>query len=96
MKPVFFFLTPAIALGMAIVSGFHSALPPNVNVGETISQATNGAYRDGLFVGKLSAEHGAKARAPIGRWATAEDRASFTAGYQRGYGESLATHVVNP
>ena len=89
-----FFLTPAIALGMAIASGFRSGSPPNLNVDETISQATNGAYRDGIFVGKLSAEHGAKARAPIGRWATAEDRASFNAGYQRGYGEFLATHVV--
>jgi hypothetical protein len=94
MKAVFFLLTPAIALGMAIASGFRSGPAPNLNADETISQATNGAYRDGLFVGKLSAEHGAKSSAPIGRWARAEDRASFTAGYQRGYGEFLATHVV--
>ena len=95
MKPLFF-LTPAIALGMAMVSGFHGGLPPNLNADENIRQANNGAYRDGLFVGKLSAERGAKSRAPIGRWATAEDRASFTAGYQLGYGGSLATHVVTP
>jgi hypothetical protein len=93
MKPLFF-LTPAIALGMAVVSGFHGGLPPDLNADGNISQATNGAYRDGLFVGKLSAKRGAMSRAPIGRWATAEERASFTAGYQRGYNEFLANQLT--
>lgn len=50
--------------------------------------ATNGAYRDGLYVGRLAAESGRPERPLIGRWSAASDRASFLAGYQRGYRDS--------
>jgi hypothetical protein len=47
--------------------------------------ATEGAFRDGLFLGKLNAENGQRMRPPVGRWSTQQDRAMFLAGYQRGY-----------
>lgn len=50
--------------------------------------AANGAYRDGLYVGRLTAQSGRPERPLIGRWSSASDRASFLAGYKRGYHES--------
>lgn len=43
----------------------------------------DGAYRDGLFVGRLTREMRRPTVPPIGRWATAKDRASFIQGYRR-------------
>ncbi len=52
--------------------------------------ASDGAFRDGLYLGKLAAERGQELRPAIGRWSTELDRSMFTAGYHRGYDESLA------
>jgi hypothetical protein len=49
--------------------------------------AADGAFRDGLYFGKLAAEHGQPMRPSIGRWSTTHDRSTFSAGYRRGYGE---------
>jgi len=48
-------------------------------------QAIDGAFRDGLYVGRLTAESGRASRPPIGRWSTNSDRVSFLAGYRQGY-----------
>src|ERR1700692_1803372 len=50
--------------------------------------AADGAFRDGLYFGRLAAEHGEPMRPSIGRWSTAHDRSTFSAGYRRGYEES--------
>jgi len=52
--------------------------------------AANGAFRDGMYLGKLAAENGQPLHTAVGGWSTEQDRATFTAGYQRGYTESLA------
>jgi hypothetical protein len=52
--------------------------------------AADGAFRDGLYLGKLAAEAGQRLRPAIGRWSTEQDRAMFTDGYWRGYSDSLA------
>jgi hypothetical protein len=49
----------------------------------------DGAFRDGLYLGKLAAESGQPLSPAVGRWSTDQDRATFTAGYRRGYNESL-------
>jgi hypothetical protein len=49
-------------------------------------QATNGAYRDGLFQGKLARERGAKPHVSFGRWSTGGDRFAFSAGYEEAFG----------
>ena len=51
--------------------------------------AADGAFRDGLYLGKLAAETGQPLHPAIGRWSTDQDRAMFTAGYRRGYNQSL-------
>jgi hypothetical protein len=53
--------------------------------------AADGAFRDGLYLGQLAAAHGQSQRLAVGRWSTDKDRAMFTAGYRRGYDESLAS-----
>jgi len=58
--------------------------------------ASDGAFRDGLYLGKLTAERGQPLRPAIGRWSTDQDRARFTAGYRRGYYEFLASAQANP
>lgn len=49
--------------------------------------ASDGAFRDGLYLGKLAAENGQPRRLGVGRWSNEQDRAMFTAGYRRGYSE---------
>jgi hypothetical protein len=83
-----------IALGlvpMSMLSGdrHHYNPTPNGNV----AQITDGAFRDGLYLGRLAAEGGSEPHVAIGRWATAEDRSSFKAGYQRGYSALLASRA---
>src|SRR5258708_15241208 len=53
--------------------------------------AVDGAFRDGLYVGRLSAEGGRSLHPPIGRWSNERDRASFTAGYRRGDNDLLSS-----
>jgi hypothetical protein len=52
--------------------------------------ATDGAFRDGMFLGRLAGERGQPRRPAIGRWSTDQDRSMFAAGYRRGYEKSLA------
>jgi hypothetical protein len=53
--------------------------------------AVNGAFRDGLYLGRLAAEGGRSLRPPVGRWSNERDRVSFATGYRRGYNDFLAS-----
>jgi hypothetical protein len=50
--------------------------------------AVDGAFRDGLYLGRLAAERGELMRPSVGRWSTAQNRSMFSVGYRRGYDES--------
>ena len=63
----------------ALSGGFRNGKMP------TESQARNGAYRDGYFLGSYMAERGEGYRAASGRWSATADRAAFLEGYQDGY-----------
>jgi hypothetical protein len=58
------------------------------------TQETDAAFRDGFYLGRLDAEDARKVRPSIGRWNDPKDRASFLAGYQRGYEEARATKIA--
>jgi hypothetical protein len=73
----------------AMLANSNRAIPPDPN-SETSLDA-DGAFRDGLYLGKLAAASGQPMRIAVGRWSTEQDRATFTTGYQRGYGETLAS-----
>jgi hypothetical protein len=57
-------------------------------------QATDGAYRDGLFLGRLDARAGRNRRACVGRWSSQTDRASFASGYEDGYARAALMSVA--
>jgi thiazole synthase ThiGH ThiG subunit len=82
-------LAIALALGTTATLA-NTKITINANPGEQARMDSDGAFRDGLYLGKLAAESGQPLRLAVGRWSTEQDRAMFTAGYKRGYSESLA------
>jgi hypothetical protein len=84
-----------IVLSMGTASVFHAHRQPNFpSANENVSHITDGAFRDGLYLGRLAAENGVAPHVVSGRWATEADRASFTAGYHKGYEAFLANQVA--
>src|SRR5690349_1072911 len=84
-----------VALGLGIfpmVQGNHHHKLANDQADP--AYALNGAFRDGLYLGKLAASAGERSHAAVGRWATSEDRASFSDGYSVGYEEILANRAA--
>ena len=83
-----FFSYAAILIGLSATATLAIS-PRTVNPGATAEAtlAADGAFRDGLYLGKLAAENGESARLAIGRWSSAQDRTMFAAGYRRGYNE---------
>lgn len=83
-----------LALGLGFIPAVrhnqHSSFPAE---GDNAALAVNGAFRDGLYSGRLAAEAGRSSQAPVGRWAAADDRAFFTRGYERGYKAFLADRL---
>jgi len=82
------FFTYAVALAVslgttAMLANNKRAAAPHASAEATL--ATDGAFRDGLYLGKLAAERGQVMRPAIGRWSTDWDRSMFAAGYHRGY-----------
>ena len=64
----------ALALGMGTASMLHGDRP--VTAKDNVAQTANGAFRDGLYLGRLSAGRGTGMNMASGRWATEADRAS--------------------
>jgi hypothetical protein len=58
------------------------------------AQETDGAFRDGFYLGGLDAEDAREVRPSVGRWSDPKDRALFLAGYQRGYEEARAKRIA--
>jgi hypothetical protein len=90
-----FFTYTAIVIGLGATATL--AISPRTVKPTTTAEAVfaaDGAFRDGLYLGKLAAEQGQPMRTAIGRWSTEQDRSMFTAGYRRGYNDSLTS--ANP
>lgn len=49
--------------------------------------ASDGAFRDGFYLGKLARTAKSPMHPPVGRWSTEKDRASFVAGYRQGFND---------
>ena len=69
--------------GTAMLTTSNSTVASSVSTEASLT--TDGAFRDGLYLGKLAAERGQVMRPAIGRWSTDWDRSMFAAGYHRGY-----------
>jgi len=79
---------------VSFVAGYRKGYTDSLTASDNAAHATNAAFRDGLFLGTLTAKRGGEYHAATGRWATDEDRASFIAGYRQGYAEMLASASV--
>jgi hypothetical protein len=83
-------------MAIAVCLGTTALLANNVRAARHVPSAdaqlnVDGAFRDGLYVGRFAAQHGGPEHPPIGRWSTDRDRALFVAGFHRGYNNSLAS-----
>lgn len=58
-------------------------------------QATDSAYRDGVYLGELAARQGENPRIASGRWATQANRQSFAAGYEKGYASMAHNSMID-
>jgi hypothetical protein len=71
------------------------ASPEDKSVDVVLSHATNAAFRDGLYVGKLDAAQGNVIHPAVGRWSTKEDRTAFSEGYGQTSGSYQARTTEN-
>ncbi len=67
------------------VSDAHASDGLNFTNSSEARFAEDGAFRDGLYLGKLAAQSRRVQRPAIGRWSSDQDRASFATGYRLGY-----------
>jgi hypothetical protein len=83
-------LATAVCLGTTVLLANNRPAARHLHSADA-QMAADGAFRDGLYVGRLAAEGGGPLRPQIGRWSNEHDRAAFVAGYRRGYQDSLAS-----
>ena len=88
-KTALFLLTVAL---FAMASEGFSRMPVQARNSNhsSIADATDGAFRDGLYLGKLDAQAGRARHLSVGRWSADPDRALFKTGYEAGYREASA------
>jgi len=84
------------ALGLLVMTAsaftLHNSQSAQAGIGKS-ELATNAAYRDGLYLGKLAAE-GNQHRIAAARWARVEDREHFAAGYEQAYNTAAAVRAT--
>jgi hypothetical protein len=90
MTRFFTYATIVVCLGAAATLALSNG-NGNLNPNAEARLAADGAFRDGLYLGKLAAESGQPLSPAVGRWSTEQDRSMFTAGYRRGYNDSLTS-----
>ena len=89
------FFTSVLVIGLGMAAGLQAVRHPDLpNANDKARQATDGAYRDGLYLGTLAAESDAESHIAVGRWTTLRDRASFAAGYEDGFNQVLASRLA--
>jgi hypothetical protein len=89
MKNISLYLL-VIVLSVGSAAMVRSAMrTQSPNSGSSSSLETSGAFRDGLYLGKLAAKNGHEPRITGARWSRDEDRAAFREGYERGFTQML-------
>jgi hypothetical protein len=78
----------ALCVGIAAVAWSSSQGPQGSSAS---TQEVSAAFRDGLYSGRRDAQRGVAPHVSTGRWSAQDDRESFAAGYQKGYGKSDAS-----
>ena len=96
MKKLLLFAIAAVLCLAGMVGLSRRGQSPSEPLLLNASQATNAAYRDGLFLGSFAARRGEDFHAAEGRWARDEDRQAFVDGYRAGYDAVLAERTGQP
>ena len=81
----------AMPWGVATVGLAGRASWPRHGSNVDAAQEMDAAYRDGFFLGELDGRQGRKVKPSIARWNTEKDRATFKAGYEKGYAAALTS-----
>lgn len=88
---------PVVLLSaVALLSLVRASGRPVAEDGASVPVVTDGAYRDGVFVAQLDAQQRRPAHIASGRWNSAEDRASYIAGYRQGFDLTVAGESHQP
>ena len=88
-------LSVSFAAGLIVGGSKREASLPSIEM----TQWMDAPFRDGLYQARQDFKEERKPHSAIGRWSTAEARASFLAGYQRGYrpgNEAATSRVTGP
>jgi hypothetical protein len=80
---------------LVVAAGSTAIMKTRSNANEgmaevTSVQTTHGAYRDGLYLGKLAASLGDAPHLCTGRWSKKADQDLFSAGFEQGYAGQIA------
>jgi hypothetical protein len=81
-------LTCLLALGCVGTGGLVIRGTRNAPNTVEVQMAKDGAFRDGLYLGKLDRVARRTVAPPIARWSTDQDRASFARGYRQGFSQT--------
>ena len=82
-KILFCTFAVAMCLGMTVLVAGTKGAQTNRSLNAHL--ALDGSFRDGLYVGRFTAEHRMPMLPPVGRWSAQRDRQAFPAGYHQGY-----------
>jgi|SRR5215469_2740241 len=93
MKRLSLYLLTFVATGAVAVILASMARRPSQDATTIVDDQTDGAFRDGLFLGRLDAEDGRKPHLISGRWITDPDRRLFIAAYVEAYREMTGIAV---
>jgi hypothetical protein len=83
-------LAISVSLGTTAMVANNNRSPQSVPNNDA-RFASDAAFRDGLYVGRLAGERGEPQRIAVARWSTEQDRALFADGYRRGYANAVRT-----
>lgn len=84
-----------VLLCLVTIAARQSSVRPRREI-PSATEATSGAYRDGLFLGSFAARRGDDFHMAVGRWAREADRQAFDEGYHQGYNAALADRKAQP
>jgi hypothetical protein len=80
----------AVVMTLALVAGVAGIYRASAHGDALPCEASNAAYQDGMYLGRLAARSGSGPHISALRRSAGEDRASFSAGYELGYSERMA------
>lgn len=72
--------------------GYEEAYLKHFTDNAANSRATDAAYRDGLYQGRLDAQDTRPVHISSGRWSQQKDRSSFSQGYKQAYAAVAEMH----